>query len=254
MQTEPKRNTTMPKIAKAYIATIAAAGFFALALAGLRWSSDNLTRFAALLFLALLASGLKIRLPGFTGTVSANFVFILVGIAVLSFSETTVIGFAGALAQSLWKTRQRPKPVQFLFNVACLAICSALAYAASHFVSGSLGSNSLVALMSLGGCFYLVLNTGLVSAVVALAEGRPLRQVWQQCYEWVFPYFLVGSAVAGLASGTSRSAGWTTSLLTLPLMYFFYLFYRMHVRRETPASIPDSAAEEELILAGSRER
>jgi hypothetical protein len=247
MQTEPKRNTTMPKIAKTYIATIAAAGFFALALAGLRWSSDNLTRFAALLFLALLASGLKIRLPGFTGTVSANFVFILVGIAVLSFSETTVIGFAGALAQSLWKMRQRPKPVQILFNVACLAISSALAYTAAHFVSGSLGPNSLVALMALGACFYLVLNTGLVSLVVALAEERPLRQVWRQCYEWVFPYFLVGSAVAGLASGTSRSAGWTTSLLTLPSIYFVYLFYRMHVRRAMPASIPDSATEEELL-------
>src|SRR5438045_3216239 len=37
-----------------------------------------------------------------------------------------------------------------------------------------------------------------------LAEGRSLRDIWTSCYEWTFPYFLVGSAVAGLASAASH--------------------------------------------------
>lgn len=243
----------MPNAAKAYIAIIGAAGLATLAIAGWQWSSQSLSRFALLLLLAMLASALKIRLPGFTGTVSASFAVILAGIAMFSLSETTLVGCAAGLAQSLWKSR-RPKPAQLFFNVCCLTICSALAYSVSHFVADSLASSSLMALLALGGCFYLVLNTGLVSVVVALAERKPLRQVWQHCYEWVFPYFLVGGSVTGLAAGSGRSAGWTASLLPVPLMYLVYLFYRLHVSRATPAQTPAPAPEEELLLTGRRSR
>jgi len=55
-------------------------------------------------------------------------------------------------------------------------------------------------MMVLGAYVYVVLDTGLVSLVISLAEGQSLKQIWPQCYEWTFPYFLVGAAVAGLAS------------------------------------------------------
>src|SRR6267378_2311869 len=40
------------------------------------------------ILLALVASTLKVHLPGITGTISVNFLFILVAIAVFTFSET----------------------------------------------------------------------------------------------------------------------------------------------------------------------
>ncbi len=245
----------MPNRAKAYIAVIVAAGISVLAVGGLRWSPENAPRFALFILLALIASTMKVRLPGFTGTVAPNFVFIMIGMAQFSFSETALVGFGGAVVQSLWKPQRRPKPVQLLFNVSCLTVSSAGAYWISHFVAGALGSNSLVAVMALGGCFFLVLNTGLVSMVVSLAEEKPLRQVWQNCYEWVFPYFLVGGAVAGLASGSGRAAGWRVSLLVLPVMYFVYVYYRLRLSRATCSQLPvRSEDEEELLVAASRER
>ncbi len=80
----------------------------------------------------MVASAMKIRLPGFKTTISPNFVFILVGIALFSFGETVLIGLGGALVQSLWKTQTRPKPVQVLFNAACLTVCTGAAFWASH--------------------------------------------------------------------------------------------------------------------------
>lgn len=61
----------MPSLAKAYIAMIAAVAAVVLALVVSRW---------------------KIRLPGFKTTISINFVFVLISIALFSFGETVVIG------------------------------------------------------------------------------------------------------------------------------------------------------------------
>src|SRR5438093_2216207 len=194
----------MPSLAKAYIAMIAAVAVAVLTVAAYRWNSENFTRFLLFFGLAMVASAMKIRLPGFKTTISINFVFILAGIALFSFGETVLIGLGGALVQSLWKTQTRPKLVQVLFNAACLTVCTAGAFWTSHAVPRMLELNSMAAMMVVGACVYLVLNTGLVSLVISLAEERPLREIWSSCYEWTFPYFLVGAAVAGLASAASR--------------------------------------------------
>src|SRR5260370_16846053 len=133
-------------------------------------------------------------------------------IALFSFGETVLIGLGGALVQSLWKTQQRPKPVQVLFNAACLTVFTAAAFLTSHGVLAMLGLNSLAATMVLGACVYVGLNTGLVSLVISLAEGRPLRKLWSSCYEWTFPYFLLGAPAPGLATPTRHSPNPTVPL------------------------------------------
>ncbi len=171
----------MPSLAKAYIAMIAALAVAVLTVVASRWTPENFGRFFLFFALAMVASAMKIRLPGFKTTISTNFVFILIGIALFSFGETVLIGLGGALVQSLWKTQTRPKLVQVLFNAACLTVCTAAAFWASHSVLAMLGLNSLAAMMVLGACVYVVLNTGLVSLVIALAEVRPVAdRPWPQ--------------------------------------------------------------------------
>jgi hypothetical protein len=241
----------MPSLAKAYIATIATLATVVLAIAASRWNPQSLAQFAGLFALALLASAMKIHLPGFKTTISTHFVFILTGIAVLSFSETVLLGLGGALVQSLWKTRQRPKPVQVLFNGACLTVCAAAAYWVSHNLPAMLGVSSIAALMVVGAVVYVVLNTGLVSLVVSLAERSPLKKTWPSCYESTFPYFLVGSAVAGLASAASQGGTtWGVTLIVVPVMYCVYVYYRMHMIRVVLESISHVSRENETALAG----
>ncbi len=137
----------MPSLAKAYIAIIAAVATVVLIVVASRWNPENLGHFVLFFVLAMLASAMKIRLPGFKTTISTNFVFILVGIALFSFGETVLIGLGGALVQSLWKTQTRPKVVQVLFNAACLTVCTAAAFWASRGVLAMLGLDSLAAMM-----------------------------------------------------------------------------------------------------------
>ena len=239
----------MPSLAKAYIAIIAAVATVVLIVVASRWNPENLAHFVLFFALAMVASAMKIRLPGFKTTISTNFVFLLIGIALFSFSETVLIGLGGALIQSLWKTQTRPKPVQVLFNAACLTVCTAAAFWTSHSVLAMLGLNSLAALMVLGACVYVVMNTGLVSLVISLAEERPLRERWSSCYEWTFPYFLVGAAVAGLASAAGHGTNLGVTLLVMPAMYFVYVYYRMHIVRSVLNNISDMTPENEAVLA-----
>ncbi len=241
----------MPNLAKAYIAMIAAVATAVLSVVATRWNPENLPHFVMFFMLAMLASAMKIRLPGFKTTISTNFVFILIGVASFSFGETVLMGLGGALVQSLWKTQTRPKPVQVLFNAACLTVCTAAAFWTSHAVPVMLGLNSMAAMIVLGACAYVVLNTGLVSLVISLAEGRPLRDLWSSCYEWTFPYFLVGSAVAGLASAASHGANLGVALLIVPAMYFVYVYYRMHIVRAVLDHLSNVSQESEALLTGS---
>jgi hypothetical protein len=241
----------MPSLAKAYIATIAAVAVAILAAVASRWNPENSQRFLLFCALAMLASAMKIRLPGFKTTISTNFVFILIGLALFSFGETVLIGLGGALVQSLWKTQTRPKAVQVFFNAACLTVCTAAAFWTSHTVPAMLGLNSMAAMMVLGAGVYVVLNTGLVSLVISLAEQRPLRETWSSCYEWTFPYFLVGAAIAGLAGGTSHGANLGLTLLVMPAMYFVYVYYRMHIVRAVLDNVSTVSQENEAVLAGT---
>jgi len=248
------REKATPTKAKLYIAIIAALAAAMLGVAASRWNSENFGSFFLFFALAIVASAMKIRLPGFKTTISTNFVFILIGIALFSFGETVLIGLSGALVQSLWNTQTRPKPVQVLFNAACLTFCAAAAFWTSHAIPAMMGLNSITVTMVLGACVYVALNTGLVSLVVALAEGRSLRDIWTSCYECTFPYFLVGAAVAGLASAAGQGPNGVNlgvTFLVVPAMYFVYVYYRMHIVRVVLENISSASREDQTAHVGA---
>jgi len=242
----------MPSPAKIYIALIATLAAAALAVAAYQWKPANFGQFVVFFALAMVASTMKIRLPGLKTSISTNFVFILIGLALFSFSETVLIGLGGALVQSLWRPLQRPKAVQVFFNGACLTVCTAAAYWAAHALPAWLGSSSAAALMTVGACVYVVLNTGMVSLVIALAEGQSLKQLWPQCYEWTFPYFLVGAAVAGLASAAGQGNNFGVTFLVVPAMYFVYVYYRMRIVRTVLDNISSVSHENEGLVPAHR--
>jgi diguanylate cyclase (GGDEF)-like protein/putative nucleotidyltransferase with HDIG domain len=196
-----------------------------------RWQSADLTRFACYLAVAILASSLKVQLPGIDGTMSVNFLFILLGVMELSLPETLVIGCTATLVQSVWQTRNRLDPVKVLFNVfGMMANASALCYFSYHSLVGRMGANKPILLMVAALVFFLA-NTLPISVVIALTENKSSRKIWSECYFWSFPYYLVGAAAVGLVGIINQRAGWQTSLLVLPLIYWVYRSYRLYLGR-----------------------
>jgi diguanylate cyclase (GGDEF)-like protein/putative nucleotidyltransferase with HDIG domain len=216
---------------KAFVGITASFGVVSLAFALLHWQSHDLLRFTCYLAVAVLASGLKVQLPGIDGTMSVNFLFILLGVMELSLSETLVIGCTATLVQSVWQARKRLDPVKVVFNVAgMMANASALTYLSYHWLATRFSSNRPVLLMLAALVFFLA-NTAPISVVIALTEGKSSRKVWKECYFWSFPYYLVGAAAVGLVGVLNRAAGWETSLMVLPLIYWVYRSYRLYLGR-----------------------
>ncbi len=95
----------MSHFAKIYVAAIIALGAAVTVAELAHWQSQDLVRFACYLGLAIVASRLKVSLPGITGALSVLFIFILFAIVELSLPEALFIGCAAILVQCLWNYR-----------------------------------------------------------------------------------------------------------------------------------------------------
>jgi putative nucleotidyltransferase with HDIG domain len=215
--------------ARLFIAGMCLAGCACFGLAFAHWQSSDPLKFSCYLIAALLASSLKVTLPGIEGTLSVNFLFTLLGILELSLPETLAIGLASTLAQFYWKPARQLKQVQLVFNLSQVTVSSTVAYGAYKFVAiyilhapGPLAL--LVAAVIHFGC-----NTAAMSTIIGLTEDKGIFGVWSDSYLWSFPYYMVGAAAAGLVNFLNRHIGWQSSLLVLPPIYLMYRSYRLYL-------------------------
>jgi len=224
-------NDEMSIRTKLFVGITVSLGIVVLCSALWHWQSADLARFACYLAVAVLASSLKVQLPGIDGTMSVNFLFILLGVMELSLPETLAIGCTATLVQSIWQARNRPDPVKVLFNVfGMMANACALCYVSYHWLDARVSGNKPILLMVAALVFFLA-NTLPISVVIALTENKTSRKVWSECYFWSFPYYLVGAAAVGLVGIVNSRAGWQTSLLVLPVIYWVYRSYRLYLGR-----------------------
>jgi hypothetical protein len=222
-------NESLPWQATLYVLGIIVAGMTLLFWAALQWQSQDPLRFACYLALAAAAATLKVHLPGMRSTISMNFVLLLVAIAALSLTEAVLMATVVGIIQCVWKPRKPPTAIRTLFNGACLSLSTAIAYMVCNWAGRAWLSNSLVGLVTLAALVLYTCNTFMVAVVLCLVDCKPLFEIWQNCYFWSFPYYLVGAVAAGLMTATCRSASWQASLLVLPITGLVYLTYRLHV-------------------------
>ena len=218
----------MSKRATLFIGVTAAIGVSVFAYALAHWQNTGLERFACYLIIAVLSSGLKIQLPGIDGTMSVNFLFILLGVLELSLPETLIVGCTATLVQCLWQARQKIVPAKVVFNVFMMANAIALSYFTYHRLAKVLGENTPVLLVVTALLFFLA-NTLPVSVIISLTEGKSPRKVWADCHFWSFPYYIVGAAIVFMVGFVNRQAGWQTSLLVLPPIYWVYRSYQLYL-------------------------
>jgi putative nucleotidyltransferase with HDIG domain len=215
--------------ARAFIAGMALGAVGCFTLAFLHWQSMDPVKFVCYLTAAVLASSFKVSLPGIEGTLSMNFLFTLVGILEMSLPETLLIGLASTLAQFYWRPTRRPKLVQLVFNLSHVTVCSAAAYGAYKFVSAHiLHAPGPLALLVAAITLFLS-GTLAMSIIIGFTEDKPIPKVWTESYLWLFPYYMVGAAIAGLVSFLNRHIGWQASLLVLPPIYLMYRSYRLYL-------------------------
>jgi diguanylate cyclase (GGDEF)-like protein/putative nucleotidyltransferase with HDIG domain len=221
----------MSLVAKIYISAIVLTGAAVCITELMRWESQDLIRFLCYLTLAIVASRLKVALPGISGALSVLFIFILFAIVELSLPEALVIGCTSILMQCLWNYRQRPKWHQVLFNVGGMAITVMIAGTVYHSNLLIRGHLEPALRLVVTATIFFFLNTFPVAGAIALTERRSLRRVWRECYIWSFPYYLLGAIIVGAASVVTHHFGWQTALLAIPIVYLVYRSYYLYLGR-----------------------
>lgn len=216
----------MTRSALIYAWTITAIGAAILAAAAWQWQSAHWTAFGLCLALALFASTLKLKLAGLTETISPGFVFLLVSVAMLSWTETVVIAVASGLAQSLWKPKKPPSWLQLGFAVGTMAIAGGLTHGVTWGLVAMGGAGGMVVILGVAGVVLLVTNTLIVSTIVCLIREGPLDMVWRSVQQRAVPYYLAGGVLANIWVQTKLTAPTGIAVLAAISVYLLSICLR----------------------------
>ncbi len=171
---------------------------------------------------------MKVTFPGVQGSISLNFVFIMLSLIELQPPETLLLAVASAAAQTYWPAKGRVKPVHLFFNTTCVglaALCAIWAYHKPWF--GNIPEGELLRL-TFAGVAYFVVNTVPIATVIALTEAQSIQAVVRTFYDWTFCYYLVGVSLAEVVHRVTRVLGWSFTLALLPPLYLVYRSVRVY--------------------------
>lgn len=215
--------------AKAFLWTTTVIGLLTFAASLAFWQSRDPYLYGCVLLLASAASCFRVVLPGMTGTLSANFLFILYGIVEFSFSETLAMASFLTAAQCLVSVGRVVRFEQVLFNIGLTSLGTAVAYGVAHLpVLQQPQLESTVRLFA-GAVALFLINNLATAFMIASGDRRGFQQVWRECLVWALPYYILGATAAGLGVAAGRNIGWQTALMVFPVLYLIFRSYRLYL-------------------------
>ena len=223
----------MTRNALIYACAVIGIGLAVLACATISWPAWPGGPFLVCLGLALLAATFKLRLPNLTGTLSPAFVFLLVAVATLSWSETVAIAAASGIMQCVWHPKTRPTALQVAFNAAAMAISAAVAHGMAWGMTADV-TPDLPVILATAGVALLFSNTLLLSTILCLLKEAPFHSIWRSVQLWAVPYYLAGSVLAGVWARTTLTPHLTGIVLAAISVYVLSLCYRELALRVAP--------------------
>jgi diguanylate cyclase (GGDEF)-like protein/putative nucleotidyltransferase with HDIG domain len=207
---------------RSFVASVIGIGVVVTIAGTVPWQAQDPFRGYFFLALAIASSVLRLQTPQVVGTMTANFVFVLLGILELSLSEALLLGCASTAAQLLVHRKSARLPVTPVFHVANAAIAVTLAFRACHAPwMEATPERSLISLLLAATVLY-AMNTFPVAVVVALLQKQNLAFVWRECNFRLFPHYLGGALLAGVFHYSTRSFGTQSPLLLVPLAFLAY--------------------------------
>ena len=216
--------------ARAYFYCVVGIGLF-LFLDGLAdFAPTDFQQFFAYFALGMLSATWRVKIPGIPVNVSPVFAFILIGIANYSVGEALIIGCGSTLVQCLWKPLDKRSVRKVVFNIATVVIGVAVAYNPSHFIL-SKGLDHAPRMLPLAAIIFFIVNTGLVSGMIALTEQEGFRAIWRNLSQHLLWYYVAGGILATMIIVANRLGGWQAGLFITPFLYVIYQYYREYLRR-----------------------
>jgi diguanylate cyclase (GGDEF)-like protein/putative nucleotidyltransferase with HDIG domain len=223
----------LSKNARAYWLGVILAGIvlWAYFLVGWKPAHQDVPHLFLYLLAVVLTSSFKVWLPGIVSTLSMNYVFIIAGLMDLEIAGAILVGVAGVLGQMFYRSKKAPRLDQLIFNLAAISVSVA---AAGYFYHMHLladvdpfGIFSVI----LASVVYFIVNTIIISGIIALTSGQKAVAVWRDSFLWTSPQYLVGGLIATGFHLMLNRIGWIGTLSTVPVIYLVYRSYNIYLSR-----------------------
>jgi hypothetical protein len=229
--------------AQIFFGAVATGSCLIVASAIRRWEPIHYVQFFVVLTLSVIASRLKLKLPGLNGNMSVNLPFILIAVVELSLLEALMIALVSTVAQCVPKGGGRPKAIQTLFNastMACAVGLAGLIFQGRMPLPAAWTSSSL--LLALAGATFFLVQTLPVATIIALTEGGTMPLIWSSIVHLSFPYYVLSAGVASIVTTASQHWGWQVPLFVLAVMYGVYRSYHVYFGRPETSALPANLA------------
>jgi diguanylate cyclase (GGDEF)-like protein len=195
----------------------------------LQWASGNETLFFAYLGLTVLTSLLRLGVPTAAGTISIGFIFILASLAQLSMAQTLMIGISGNVIHCLRDQKQRIDWLSLAFQTAVVVLGIEAANLAFQRITMLLPNGGPAAALPMAATILFLVTAFPLAATTAMTERESLRRVWQNRFLWSLPYYLAGSALAGLLTAVVHLPWWQSAIVIVPLLFLVYRAYGLQI-------------------------
>jgi diguanylate cyclase (GGDEF)-like protein/putative nucleotidyltransferase with HDIG domain len=226
---------TLPVPARAYVVAVVVAGAGCLVAAALQLRLHHGGLFVMLLALAIATSTAKIELPlgRSQSNLSLSHAVNFWALFALGPAPTACIAAVSAWAQCTLRAGERNPPHRVVFSIASLTVTVSVAGLPLGLIMGT-DASSIAALARAAAVvapLYFFVNTALVAAAIALSTRQPAARVWHRNFLWSAPSYLVGAALAALATAASERGwfGWL-ALLAVPLYLVFRSYHTVVAR------------------------
>jgi len=224
-------------ITKMFIAAVVITGAAVLVNGLLHWETSRPIELAALLVMSLIASRLKVRLPGINGTMSVNVPYLLIVAVRLSLGEALAIAALVSLIQSIPALKTPASFVRALFSSAAITNSVAAAILAFNLASAH-GFLDPLRITAAGAAFFFA-NTSQIALVLWLAEGKNPLQAWTGMARLSVPYYVLSTGITAVVCAAVQVALWGEAMAVLPLMYSIYSSYKVYFG--APAAVQEQA-------------
>ena len=218
-------------LAKTYWAGVVMLGLAAAAIGIANMQRPDYTALLVYSVAAIAVARFKIRLPGTTGTLSMNYVVVLVVLMNCDAGVGMIVALTSTVAQCLIRSARRPAWFQVVFSVAgvSLPVLAAEELLRSSYLAHT-RPTGCVPVLAASTAYYLV-NTITVAGIVSVTSREKLIKIWRTSFLWTYAQYLVGGAIALGVHLLTRNFGMGALVIAAPPLYLLYRSYTTYLGR-----------------------
>jgi diguanylate cyclase (GGDEF)-like protein/putative nucleotidyltransferase with HDIG domain len=246
---QEKRRKPDTKASKLFMLVVSVIGLCVLArsLYAVANSDFNLQWLLLSMVTLLVVSRTDIHIPKIPSTVTLDDTFIYISVLLYGVQPSIALAGLNAIVCSLkYPNKRRVMP----FNAAVMSLS---VYASSTLVTqwfrnpATLDLGRLILAAATLALAHYALNSGMVSVVGALRNGRNVFQTWQESFLWTSVSYFAGAVAACLVVKLISIISFYAFIIAVPILAITYLTYKSYLDK-VQVSISHAEAMADLHL------